>query len=284
MYEYRGSDSLEILNKEYLESVNALPQHIRFNLDVERSFWLNEIENAFDNHKIIIIRGAAGQGKSSLAYRFLLNSYSESDVICVERIVSEEQAVDILSALSGIAKNRTTSVIAYLDVAPYDTHWLWLCEKLYTHGTDIRLLITIREEDFRRTVIDYSKVSCAEIELVFGREEASELFQIYTDHDFLSFDDAWRSFGETGPLMEFTYMLNQSETLRKRLSSQIKRITQNESDSEAWLQALSIISYAGKGNIRIDITKLFSTINCSNKRKMLDTFEKEYFLRIVDDH
>lgn len=283
LYEYSSKGSLETLQKEYLEGVNALPQHIRSNLDVERCFWLNEIANAFSGQNIVIIRGASGQGKSSLAYRYLLNNYSESDVICVEKITSEEQAVDIRSALMGIAKNRTTPIIAYLDVAPYDTNWLWLCEKLYAMGADIRLLVTIREEDYRRTVIDHSKLSCAEIGLAFDKEEATELFQLYSNHDFLSFDDAWKSFGEAGPLMEFTYMLNQSEILKDRLSAQIKRIIQNEDDSDEWLRALSIISYAGKGNICIDVAKLFSVTKCPHWRKMLDLFEKEYFLRTVSN-
>jgi hypothetical protein len=283
LYEYGGNDSLEVLQKEYLEGINASPQHIRFGLDVERTFWLNKISEAFNNYNIVIIRGASGQGKSSLAYRFLLNNYSESDVICIEKITSEEQAIDIRSALSGIAKNRTNPIIAYLDVAPYDTNWLWICEKLNAQGAEIKLLITIREEDFRRTVVDYSKLSFSEIELMFGKDEASELFQLYSNHEFLTFADAWKSFGETGPLMEFTYMLNQSETLRARLSSQIKRIIQNENDADEWLRALTIISYAGRGNIRIDVAKLFSTINCFHQRKMLNTFEKEYFLRTIND-
>ena len=282
LYEYGGDVSYDVLRKGYLEGVNASPQHIRVGLDVERSYWLNRIGEAFDNHNIVIIRGASGQGKSSMAYRFLMNNYDEIDVLCIETITNKEQVKDIRSALSGIAQYRT-SIIAYIDVEPYDTNWLWLCEKLSGQSINIKLLVTIREEDYRRTVVDRSKLSFEEIELVFSKEEASELFQSYFEHDFLSFDNAWRSFGEIGPLMEFTYMLNQSKTMRDRISSQIDRITQNESDADEWLRVLTVICYAGKENIRVDIAKLFSAIACSHQRRMLDTFEKEFFLRTVSN-
>jgi len=278
IYVYKQNKSCIDLKNEYLAGVNTLPQHIRANLDVPRVFWVEKIKEAFQDNQIVVIRGASGQGKSSLAYRFLMDKYVECDILCIEKLTDEQQTIDIRSALSGIAKNRSSSIVVYLDVTPYDTNWVWLCEKL-TAQSEVQLLITIREEDFRRSPVDYSKHFFKEIELLFNKEEASELFLRYHDHDFLSFSDAWTSFGETGPLMEFTYMLNQAETLKNRLTSQINQISQNETYADEWLNALTIISYAGKYSIPVNLKKLFLIVSCKQKRKMLKIFEKEYFLR-----
>jgi len=282
--EYQAISTPEELRNQYKIGINALPQHIRANLDFPRVFWLDKISNAFKSHDTVVVRGASGQGKSSLAYRYLLDNYPESSIFCVEKLTSSEQAIALRSALSGIAKNNTVPVIVYMDVAPYDIHWVWLCEKMQSHSINMKLLITIREEDFRRSPIDKSKHHFSEIELTFCRDEAWELFQSHQNHEFLSFDDAWTSFGESGPLMEFIYMLNQAETLKARLTAQVNAIVQNDKDcADSWLEALMIISYAGKFNLRVSLANLFSTVRCNQQRRMMMTFENEYFLKTTDD-
>lgn len=283
IYEYKNSLTYENLKEEYSLGVNALPQHIRANLDILRSYWLEKINYLFRTENIILIKGASGQGKSSLAYRYLLDNYPERDIICVERITNEEQAIDIRAALNSLSRSRSSQFVVYIDVVPYDTNWLWLCEQIFSHGMNIKLLITIREEDYKRSPIDYSKHRFTEMELMLSKEEACEIFHEYKTSQYLSFDEAWTSFGENGPLMEFVYMLNQANTLKNKLSSQINAIIQNESTADEWLKVLTVICYAGKNNIRIDIAKLFASLSCPQQRKMLSIFEKEYFVRTLED-
>jgi hypothetical protein len=112
-----------------------------------------------------LIRGASGQGKSTLAYRLLLDNFPEKDIFCVAKILNEENVIEICAALKGLSKNRDGEIVTYIDVAPYDTHWLWLCQELYKHESNIKLLITIREDDFCRAPMDYNKISLYELEL-----------------------------------------------------------------------------------------------------------------------
>lgn len=284
LYTYPESTLPEELEKEYALGINARPQHIRQELDFKRSFWLKEITKGFENNKIVLIRGASGQGKSSLAYRYLLDNFPEMDVMCVEKITNEQQAIDIHSAINGIAEKSENEMIVYIDVAPYDTNWVWLIECIHSHKNNLKLLITIREEDFRRSSLDYSKTPLSEVELVFSEEEAQQIYTKCNSPHFLNFNEAWTKFGENGPLMEFMYLLNHSETLEHKLKAQIERIIREEGNaSDDWIEALYIFSNAGKNNIPINLNLFFETQNCDQRTRMLSLFEKEYFVKLSDD-
>lgn len=283
IYEYKDVYDYETLETEYNAGINALPQHIRANLDLPRKRWNSIIEDELLTSNIVVIRGASGQGKSTIAYRYLLDHYLECNIICIEKVFSENQAIEICAALQGIAKERRSALAVYMDVTPYDISWLWICEQLQAHGTELKLIITIREEDFRRISIDYSKHRFAEVELHLSEEEAKEIYNRYPTAAFLTFDEAWKSFGENGPFMEFAYMLHQSGTIRDRLKAQIDRITQQEEYADDWLQILEVVSYVGKYNLDVNTSLLFEKLPCPQRRKMLSVFEKEYFLRESED-
>lgn len=283
IYEYKDLYDHELLQAEYNAGINALPQHIRANLDFPRKRWSDSIDIAFQTSNIVVVRGVSGQGKSTITYRYLLENYLERDIICIEKVLSEDQAIEISAALQGMARDRQTMLAVHLDVNPYDTSWLWLCEQLSAHGTLLKLIITIREEDFRRVIIDYSKHRFVEIELHLCKEEAQEIYTRYPSANFLSFEAAWDSFGEDGPFMEFAYMLNQQGTLREKLRAQIDRIIQQEAYADDWLQILEVVSYVGKYNLKVSISSIFEKLPCPQRRKMLSVFEKEYFLRESKD-
>lgn len=283
IYDYCKSTDYETMKAEYQMGVDAHPQYIRENLDIIRPHWLQLIAKGFEEKNIVLIRGASGQGKSTLAYRFLFDNYPERDIICVAKVLGEESAIEISAALKGLSRNRGNSLIIYIDVAPYDTNWIWVCQELCKHKNDIKLLVTIREDDFRRTTIDYNKVSLCEIELNLSVYEAREIYTQHGTSSFLSFEDAWKSFGEQGPLMEFSYLLNQSDTLQNKLKAQIDAIILKEPNADEWIIALGVICYAGKNNIPVNQTKLFASIQCSQRLKMLKIFEKEYFIRQTDN-
>ena len=117
----------------YRMGVNAHPDHIRNNCDLWRERWIKD--------NIVLIKGASGQGKSTLAYRYLIDTYPELNVMCIQKLLSEEQAIDILSILRGL--NDRKDIVIYMDVEPYDIQWLWLCEKAMEFGIDIKILVSI---------------------------------------------------------------------------------------------------------------------------------------------
>lgn len=278
LYDYKSNKISEELLNDYRMGVNASPDHIRSGCDLRRERWLNEIRDRFLKNNIVLIKGASGQGKTTLAYRYLIDNYPELNIMCIQRVTSEEQAIDILSVLRGL--NARKDIVVYIDVEPYDIQWLWICEKALELAKDIKILISIREEDFQRSSVDYSKHNFEEISIEFSKDEAIELYEMYQNTTYLSFDNAWKSFGENGPLMEYVFMLNESKTLADRIRAQIENIVNHEEEADSWLESLMIISLAGIHNNSVSVNGLFQKVQCKQKLKMLKHFEKEYFVKV----
>ena len=93
---------------------------------------------AFKEKNVVIIRGASGQGKSTLAYRYLLDNYSEDFIFAVEHITDSKQAEDIVLALNGLFNSESGDTIIYIDVSPYDTNWKWILEQIDKRGINLR--------------------------------------------------------------------------------------------------------------------------------------------------
>lgn len=76
--------SYEELKTEYKLGVDARPAHIRENLDIVREKWMRMINDKLNNNNIVVLKGASGQGKSSLAYRYLIdNLYTLNQIITI---------------------------------------------------------------------------------------------------------------------------------------------------------------------------------------------------------
>ena len=281
LYDYKCNKIREELFRDYRMGINANPDHIRNNCDLRRERWIKEIGIKFQKNNIVLIKGASGQGKSTLAYRYLIDNYPELNVMCIQKIFSEEHAIDILSIIRGL--NDRKDIVVYMDVEPYDIQWLWICEKALEFGIDIKILISIREEDFQRSPVDYSKHNFEEISLEFSKDEAIEIYEMHPNSIYLSFDDAWKSFGEKGPLMEYIFMLNESKTLVDRIRAQIENIINHEDQADSWLECLTIISLAGIHNNSVSINSLFEKVICNQKLKMIKYFEKEYFIKVAQN-
>ncbi len=278
--DYKTDKSIEVLLNEYRNGFDAKPDHIRNNLDIYRGKWIKNIEDAYKDNNVVVIRGISGQGKSSLAYRFLIDNFNEEFVFVVEHIRDFKQAEDIIVAINGLACSKTQETIIYIDITPYDTSWKWILEQIQKRDLNIKVLITIREEDYRRSNINSGLYELKEIEITLEKDEAEELYNIYGSNYFLNFEEAWYSFGANGPFMEFMYMLSEKQTLTDKLTSQIDNIIENESDADNWLKLLLIVSFAGKDNYKINFEILTEKINSNNFSKILKNLQKEYLIKL----
>ena len=129
----------EQLKQEYLQGVSAHPTYIRNNYDFRRNSWMTRIQEVINSKGVAILKGVSGQGKSSLCYRYLIDTYPEGCVFCVRSITNEGQAQNLVTALDGLGKHNSNLII-YIDVQPGETLWAFLLQELQARGLSILFL------------------------------------------------------------------------------------------------------------------------------------------------
>lgn len=268
----------EKLAKEFYMGISARYEHIIADLDVKRQDKLYEIKKKIEENNVIIIHGASGQGKSTLAYRFLYEYYPDD---LIYQIISKDRDVlPIITTLHAISKSIDDNIALYIDVEPGDTAWPDIVKNLNRYP-QFHIFVTIREEDWNRSTLSNDLIF-SEVELKLNEEEAENIYDNLTskkpDKEFLDFEDSWLKFGGKGPLLEFTYLITQGSTLREKLKSQIKRISDESTETER-LNFLRIVSIIGMYGGKTDLKSIKSIIKLKDPVKVIESFQKEYLIR-----
>ena len=276
----------DALAHEFYQGISARYDHVLADLDVIRVQKLSAISAAFHKHRIVIVHAASGQGKTTLAYRYLRDFFPSQWRF---RVMSMESREHVLRAAFAIAKHADAigiPIAVYVDVAPRNTEWLELVRQLAGHP-NVQVLVTIREEDWRRTNVSNAEVPFVGVELDFDRSEAHDIYDALTSKlaskNALDFDEAWAKFGETGPLMEFIHLVTQGTSLRARLKQQVTHL-QNEvrigrlHPSELIL--LRLVAVASAFEARLCLLPLVQHLKLTSPQGTLELFEKEYLLRV----
>jgi hypothetical protein len=205
------------LSDQFQQSINAHYEHILAGCDVPRRRWLDRISTGFEKASVVIIHGTSGQGKSALAYRWLRNETPDSWRLEIKLIDTRRDALQIAATLSAHARAGGAPLTLYLDVRPANSAWTELVQEL-ARLPRIRVLVTIREEDWRRGTLSGAAVAFDDIALTLEESEAREIYRLLDRPDnptlFLTFEDAWRRFvgsaGNEGPLLELVYLVTRT--------------------------------------------------------------------------
>lgn len=267
--------SVDKLRKEFSQGVGARWEHITAQIDAERPQYLKSIKEGFQKSNVTIIHGVSGQGKSTLAYRFLHDFCSSTTRYEIRDITTPERALKIAAAMRGYGSNLPVPLTLYADISYADKGIEELIKQV-TGMAHIRLLITIREEDWRLVSLSKADHPFSDVELGFNESEARQVFE-HVKNSFPDFAQAWSKFGGEGPLLEFVYLLNHTETLRERLTHQYNQIADsNRSDD---LKVLEYVALAGSCGARIDLSKLKETIPAASLKRIIHRLESEYLVR-----
>lgn len=276
------------LRNEFYAGISARYEHILAGIDFRRDGKLEEIAKAFERSRVVIVHAASGQGKTTLAYRYLHDTYPETWRFSIELVENRQHALKIATALAGYAEAVQAPMAVYVDVRPHDKEWPELVKRLGRHSF-FQVLVTIREEDFRRANISGAELDYASVELSFDEAEAWLIYERAIASgfasEFLDFDEAWVKFGGDGPLMEFIYLLTQTTTLRERLHEQVTRIRkeiQNGARPDT-LRVLCLVSVASAYEARLDTRNLIKRLNLPDPDYTLRLLEEEYLIRISSD-
>ena len=277
------------LRKEFYAGVSARYEHILADLDFRREEKLAEIARAFSLSKVVILHAASGQGKSALAYRYLHEAYPDQWRFSIETIENRRHALSIAKALSGHARAVQAPMAIYIDVAPTDRDWPELIRQL-SHEPYFQILVTIREEDFQRASIS-NAFNYVPVDLSFHETEARLIYgrarQVGFAREHLNFEDAWHNFGSHGPLMEYIYLLTQTQTLRQRLEEQINRLRREVREkilSRDELELLRLVATASAYEARVHLPTLLEQLGLPEPGMTLDYYDAEYLLKVTPDN
>ena len=274
------------LRAEFYRGVSARHEHILAGLDFRREQKMAEIAEGFSRENVVIVHAASGQGKTTLAYRYLHEAYPSQWRFSIQLVENRQHALRIATALAGHANAVQAPMVVFIDVSPRDADWPELVKQLANHPY-LQILVAIREEDFRRANIS-NAFEYVPVDLSFSIGEASLIYERARDGGQtlkqLTFQDAWHSFGGDGPLLEFVYFLTQTETLRQRLQGQVDRIrneVREKNLSPDELHLLRLVSVATAYDTHVHIPDLLTAINVPEPSLTLELFEKEYLLRVI---
>jgi hypothetical protein len=283
----------ERLREQFQQGIHARYEHILTGCDIPRRRWLDQISAGFQDASVVIIHGASGQGKSALAYRWLEEETPDLWRLEVKLVDTRRDALQIAATLSGHARAVGAPLTIYIDVRPGDIAWTELVQEL-ARLPQIRVLVSIREEDWRRSPLSGAAVAFASIALTLEEAEAQEIYAWLDTQQsapaFLSFEEAWQRFvgtaGTEGPMLEFVYLLTRTQTLHERLKQQVDDIRRSALDHQgqaAALDVLALVSFASSLGARIDVASLRAHRAGIDLGYIVERLEREYLLRRIED-
>ncbi|NMO22034.1 hypothetical protein HPC49_35590 [Pyxidicoccus fallax] len=272
------------LDKEFYQGVSTRYEHILAGVDIVRPGLLAMLKAAFDSSRVVVVRGASGQGKSTLAYRFLHDHVPAASRFEVRLVQDRRHALNIARALLGHLSNIGAVSYIYIDVTPGDTAWTDLVQSLSGHPS-ARILVTIREEDWLRASISGADLLFEEVKLQFEENEARSIYSLLLERTprskHLDFEEVWERFGG-GPLLEFTYLVTHHDTLKGRLGQQVRRLSdevQRGVRPRAEMELLRRVAVASAYGARLDLVLLARDLELSEPLLSVQRLEREYLIR-----
>ncbi|MEN9609440.1 MAG: hypothetical protein RLZZ628_254 [Bacteroidota bacterium] len=208
---------------DFLEGKKTRFGHIVDNLDIKREIWLNKIHKAFLANPICVIKSSSGQGKSTLAFRYIFEHWQPKFSYSIRCIQTREQALEISNYIGYLADLGLPIKLLIDDVNDDLREFqviLGVCA-----AKKIDTLLTIRIEDDARL----NHIGLTEYEVVIptlNLHEAKEIFnQLKAKNRIYKAQHPERAFeaiGEKGLLIEYIYLLSEGRMLHEKLKDQIQ--------------------------------------------------------------
>lgn len=273
------------LQSDFYQGISATYAHILTGIDVVRREKLEQISQAFKTSNTLFIHGASGQGKSTLAYRYLHDYCTSSTAFILTLPPDVATLYEIINTLHAISANIDFPITLYIDIIPGHTDWITVLQELGIKK-NLNFLLTVREEDWNSIHID-DKFTYSEIELGLDQEEAELIYEALNkfnlDLQFTDFQDAWGLFGGSGPLLEFVYLVTQGESLPAKLKSQIDRIIDESTEiSKNKIKLLRIVVLADCFNARVLYKEIAIHLKLDNISRLTELLEREYLIKLSD--
>jgi hypothetical protein len=268
--------------QDFSEGRQTRPGHIVDNLDIARSQWMDKISEAFNANNYVAICAASGEGKSTLALRYMHDNWTDATIVQIAGAESREEAEAISEHLEKLQR-ACGNVHVSLDNADHSTsEWPTVAAKCQALG--IPMLVTARTEDWLRYNRPY--IATAEVvRPVLDRSEASRLFKQMQKLGTLAGPDitaenAYAQVQRTGLLMEFMYYATHKTMLTDRLKQQLDELDaqKNPEDARAIRYLLMSVSLANVLDCGLERGRLLGNDPDDQllRTHLLDTLSGEY--------
>jgi hypothetical protein len=277
------------LRDTYRRGAQATWEHIVAGSDSTRTERLSEVRSKLDRYDAVVIRGASGQGKSSLAFRYLYEFHPDGTRFLVRFVEGRSHAARIAAALRAHVLGMQIPAVALLDLSPADSGWTVLLPELTAAG--IKVIVAVREEDIRRAGRFPPAVRVGEVSLDgVTKDEAVQIYESLAQQratSTLDFDQAWTQFHarEAAPLLEFTHLVTQGQSLALTVEEQIRRLQAEATGggtsgiSERHLRLLALAAIVNSAEARIDLQGALETVGLDPLTRPLAVLEREYLLK-----
>jgi hypothetical protein len=252
--------------------------HIVAGLDIARPVWIDRIDIALNTSKVCILRSSSGQGKSTLLYRYAYEKRTPKNIFTLRIAETPEQVELIRNYLQHLAK-LGLPVLLIIDDVKWQTR-LWAAVAQQCAALDIRVLVTIRDEDWQRFTQE-SLISYEILEPSLDIEEARQIFEQIKVQGKIhlsvtSPDWAYEKIDKPYLLLEYIYLVTQGEMLEERLRYQIKQIHQQQEDPSK-IEILRRVTFAHSLGVPLLLEKLFQKISFkSDPQQVLQSMIGEY--------
>lgn len=266
------------LYKDFYNGASACYQDILKGLDVIRSEKLEEINKDFLDSSVVIVHGASGQGKSTLAYQYVRYMHGEEFSYFIPHL-NESNLNGTVTTLQSLIYCSKIPLLVYLDVLPGNNLWVQFVKR-FRHNKNIRILLTIREEDWNRTknLLEASG-DVKELDLSLDSYTAQKIYKKFSEIQVCkikTFKEAWYNYGEGRSLLEFVYVLTHGEPLEKKIKAQIDNLVEHNDELSVNILRYVAIADCFAGGIHEDSFKALLKDNALYKRKF-SYLENEYF-------
>ncbi|HEV8071179.1 MAG TPA: hypothetical protein VGP76_25925 [Planctomycetaceae bacterium] len=283
------TETQDKLVDEFYRGARVRFEHIVADVDVHRSEPLTQIHQLFFLSNVVVIHSASGQGKTTLALRYLKELAPASFRLQIHAAESLTHARQMAFAIREHTDAIAVPTLVFVDVRPGDGHWVEVVRELLSQPL-IRVLVAIREEDWQRANVSAADFLFSEMDLTFDEEEGRSIYsslrerQLATRH--IDFEEAWSRFGSRKTLLEFVYFVTQSETLANRIKSQVTAFQEEVRSGRATSNEeslLRLVGVASEYEARLDLMRTMEECGIASPTATLRRFEDEYLIRTSDD-
>jgi len=224
-----------------------------------------------------------------LAYRYLHEQAIPAFTFEVGRLRDVTHAREVTLAVTGRMRALRVPMWLLIDALPGDTLWLEVLSDL-SRIERLRVLVTVREDDWTRSHDALDLIPHQEVELAFAAEAAQPIFEalmrVRPSEQFLDFGEAWRHYEERGPLLEFVYMVtHEGQRPRARLAGQVRHLEVQWEQTPGKLDFLHAAAFAAAAGARVRTLDLARTCGLSGHaaRTTVQALEREHLLRVGEE-